>query len=93
MERTMALLVVVHRVRDYAAWRRVYDDFAPQQRGAGVIAESVYRSKDDPNTVLVLHSFRTMAEAEAFVARPDLRDAMQRAGVEGMPRIEVYHQA
>ena len=56
-------------------------------------AESVYRAKDDANNVLVLHSFRTMADAEAFVARSDLRETMQRAGVEGEPRLEFFEEA
>ena len=89
----MALLVILHRVRDYQAWRRVYDDFKPNQTAGGVTAESVYRAKDDPNNVLVLHSFGTMAEAEAFVASPELREAMQRAGVAGAPRIEFFEEA
>ena len=89
----MAMIVVLHRVRDYPAWRRVYDEFAPQQKAGGVTAESVYRAKDDPNSVLVLHRFGTMAEAEAFVAGPELREAMQRAGVEGQPRIEFFEEA
>jgi heme-degrading monooxygenase HmoA len=89
----MAQLVVLHRVRDYQAWRRVYDAFKPQQQAGGVTAESVYRAKDDPNNVLVLHSFRTMAEAEAFVANPELREAMQRGGVEGEPRLEFFDEA
>src|SRR3954462_3536717 len=89
----MAQLVVLHRVRDYQAWRQVYDAFKPQQQASGVTAESVYRAKDDPNNVLVLHSFRTMAEAEAFVANPELRQAMQRGGVEGEPRLEFFEEA
>jgi hypothetical protein len=89
----MALLVILHRVRDYQAWRRVYDEFKPNQTAGGVTEESVYRAKDDANNVLVLHSFRTMADAEAFVARSDLREAMQRAGVEGEPRLEFFEEA
>ena len=89
----MALMVVSHRVRDYVAWRKVYDETAPLQKANGVTAESVYRSKDDPNTVLVLHTFATVAAAEAFVHLKELRDAMQRAGVEGMPRIEIFEEA
>jgi quinol monooxygenase YgiN len=89
----MALLVVLHRVRDYRAWRQVYDEFKPVQKASGVLTESVYQAKDDPNNVLVLHSFDTVAAAEAFMAKPELRDAMQKAGVEGVPRIEVFEDA
>lgn len=89
----MATIVILHRVRDYGAWRQMYDEFEPVQKAGGVIAESVYQAKDDPNNVLVLHSFDTMAAAEAFVAKPELRDAMQKAGVEGAPRIEFFEEA
>jgi hypothetical protein len=32
-------------------------------------------------------------DAEAFLASTELRDAMQQAGVEGKPRIEIYQDA
>ena len=89
----MALLVILHRVRDYAAWRQVYDAFKPQQDAGGVTAASVHRAKDDPNNILVLHSFNTVAEAEAFIGSDELRAAMQGAGVEGHPRLEIYEDA
>jgi hypothetical protein len=86
----VALLTVLHRVRDYAAWRAVYDGAADLQRANGVTAESVHRAAGDPNNVLVLHHFATVAEAQAFVNLPDLKSAMQQAGVEGPPRIEIF---
>jgi quinol monooxygenase YgiN len=89
----MATIVVQHRVSDYDAWRDVYDGFADVQQAGGVIAESVHRSKDDPNVVLVLHRFGSMDEAQAFADDPKLRDAMQRGGVEGAPRVEFYEDA
>ncbi len=89
----MALILVLHPVKDYRARRQVYDDFAPVQKAGGVTAESVYQAKDDPNNLLVTHTVATMAQAEAFVASPELRDAMGRAGVEGTPRIEFYEEA
>ncbi len=66
----MAIGLVRHRVRDYTAWRKVYDDVAPMQKAGGVTEESVYQAKDDPNDVLVLHSFRTIGEAEKFFFEP-----------------------
>lgn len=88
----MATLVVLHRVRDYTAWRQGYDSAESVRKNGGVIADSVYQSKGDPNTVLVLHQFATMAAAEAFVASPELRDAMQQFGVEGAPQIEYFEE-
>ena len=89
----MALTIIRHRVRDYAAWRKVYDEVGPMQKAGGVTEESVYQAKDNPNDVVVLHKFNTMAEAEKFVASPDLKAAMQRAGVEGAPQIQIVEEA
>jgi quinol monooxygenase YgiN len=85
--------VIQHRVKDYEAWRKVYDGFADVQNAGGVTHESVHRAKDDPNNLLVIHGFANVAEAETFLAGSELRDAMQRAGVEGQPRIEIYEDA
>ena len=84
------LTIVRHHVQDYAKWRKTYDAFAPTQRAGGVIEESVYQDKDDPNEVLVLHRFANREKADAFLASAELRDTMKSAGVMGQPRIEQF---
>ena len=86
----MAMSVVLHRVADYAAWRQVYDSVADLQKAGGVTAESVHRMAGDRDNVLVIHEFETVGEAQKFFANPELLAAMQRAGVQGQPRIEFY---
>ena len=85
--------MVQHRVADYDTWRKAYDGFAGAQKEGGVTRQSVYRAKDDPSNLLVMHGFATAADAEAFLASTELRDAMQQAGVEGKPRIQIYQDA
>jgi quinol monooxygenase YgiN len=82
-----------HRVKDYDAWREVYDGFADVQQANGVTDESVHRSKDDGNDLLVIHRFASVDDAEAFFALRELREAMQGGGVEGEPQIEIYEDA
>jgi heme-degrading monooxygenase HmoA len=86
----MAVSVVLHQVADYDAWRKVYDSFADVQKAGGVTRESVHRMAGDPDNVLVLHYFDTVDAAKAFFANPELKDAMQRGGVQGEPRIEFF---
>jgi heme-degrading monooxygenase HmoA len=86
----MALCLVLHRVQDFDAWRRVYDSVAQLQKDGGVGAESVHRMADDPDNVLVVHEFDSLDHARRFFADPQLRDAMQRGGVIGEPRIEFF---
>ena len=83
----MARLFVRHRVADYTAWREVYDGFDKERRGLGVTGQAVYQSVSDPNDVTAWHDFSTQEAAEAFASSPQLRDAMQHAGVQGAPEV------
>jgi hypothetical protein len=80
-------MYVRHDVADYAAWRKVYDAFDAERRGMGVTAHAVYQSIDNPNDVTVLHDFETGEAAKAFASSPNLKNAMQNAGVKGPPQI------
>ena len=78
--RTVTL--VHHRVRDFDAWKQVYDSVRDVQRDGGVRYQRVIRSADDPSMVVVVHEFESGDAAKAFFDNPALRDAMQRAGVD-----------
>jgi hypothetical protein len=83
----MATLFVRHTVADYAAWRRIFDDFAPQQDAMGVTDKAVYRAVGDPNDITVTHDFATLEEAPAFAGSEELKAAMHDAGVTSAPTI------
>jgi hypothetical protein len=48
------------------------------------------RLPDDGNELFVTHDFPTAEQAGSFAHDPGLREAMGRAGVEGVPRIEIF---
>jgi hypothetical protein len=90
----MVTAFVQHRVKDYDAWRRVYDSVADMQKTGGVVAESVYRAEGDPNIVMVSHQFSSISAAHDFFDSQALGDAMRRAGVEeGTVRVEFFEDA
>jgi hypothetical protein len=80
-------MYVRHEVTDYAAWRKAYDAFDPTRRKLGVSGQAVYQSVDNPNDVTVTHDFKTADKAKAFASSPDLKTAMEKAGVKGTPQI------
>jgi heme-degrading monooxygenase HmoA len=84
----MSLLVVHHRVRDFDAWKPVFDEHEGSRREHGALHHWVYRTVDDPNDVVVAVEFRSENDARGFVGDPSLREAMERAGVEGEPQIQ-----
>jgi hypothetical protein len=85
-----ATLAIRHHVRDYSAWRKVYDEAEPLRAQHGCTAQRVLRLPDDGNELFVTHDFPTDAQAVSFAHDPGLREAMDRAGVEGAPRIEIF---
>jgi hypothetical protein len=88
-----AILVIRHHVRDYAAWRKVYDDAEPLRAQYSCTANRVMRLPDDGNELFVTHDFPTVQQADSFAHDPALREAMGRAGVEGAPQIEIFTDA
>jgi quinol monooxygenase YgiN len=85
-----ATLTVRHNVRDYAAWRKVYDDLEPLRAQHGCTAHRVMRLPDDGNDLFLTHEFPTAEQAASFAHDPALRTAMEAAGVEGAPQIEIF---
>ena len=83
----MATLFVRHTVADYAAWRRIFDAFAPTQEALGVTDKAVYQAADNANDVTVTHEFATLEAARAFAGSPELKAAMHDAGVTSAPTI------
>ena len=57
-----------HKVNDFKAWKKVYDGRVPAAKEEGLIAESVHRDPDDPNTVIVYHQFGDLSTTQEFVA-------------------------
>ena len=85
----MGAMIVRHSVRDYGAWRPVYDGHEAARTAAGLANGRFYRSAEDPNDILLLFDTADRRKAEEFGRSDDLREAMQRAGVVGQP--EVHH--
>ena len=79
---TSTVAVIRHRVADFDTWKQVYDDFGPVQAENGVRAHEVLRSVDNPNDVIVTHTFDSREAARAFFGMTELKDAMSEAGVD-----------
>jgi hypothetical protein len=85
-----ATLVVRHKVNDYAAWRKVYDELEPLRVQHGCTDKRVWQLAGNPNDVFITHDFPSAEEAAKFAGDPDLQAGMARAGVAGPPQIEIF---
>ena len=80
----MTTLLVQHRVQDYDGWKRAFDGHAENRKSHGALGHRVVR---DGGAVTALIDFPDRHSAEDFVNDPALREAMDRAGVQGAPAI------
>jgi quinol monooxygenase YgiN len=88
----MAHLLVRHHVADFAEWKKGFDAHAATRQAAGSKGATLYRDEDDPNMVSVLFAWDSLANAHAFAGSPDLRESMEKAGVQGAPEIHFVEE-
>jgi hypothetical protein len=81
----MGTLIISHRVKDYSTWRPVFDRHTKAQKSAGLTNPRVFRSSDDKNEVVILFDTDDTKKAKDFVASPDLKETMAKAGVTDSP--------
>ncbi len=87
-------VMITHKVKDFAAWQKVYDAEGTATRATyGLIDVALARNVEDSNLVQVVFDIKDMAKAKARINDPALKKLMTDGGVEGAPRIEFYNQA
>jgi quinol monooxygenase YgiN len=79
--------MVQHKVRDFDAWKSVFDEHGDVRRQHGAVGHEVYRGIDDSNEITVVNHFPSVEQAKAFGADPSLKEAMEHGGVISEPRI------
>jgi hypothetical protein len=89
----MGVLIIHHKVKDFATWKPVYDGHGAIRKKVGLTKDHVFRGVADPNMVTIVMEFSDLAKAEAFSASDDLKNAMQAAGVVGKPEILLMNRA
>ena len=89
----MALVIIRHKVRDFAAWKKVFDSHASAQSASALSNPRLFRSADDRSEVVILFDAADTDKAKQFAASSDLRSAMASAGVIDKPDIHILDAA
>ena len=84
------VMVVTHKVKDYAKWQASYDAHDSMKMASGVHNYVIGRTVQDSNTIVVATMVDDMTKAKAFATSKGLKDAMQKSGVVGAPMIKFY---
>ena len=89
----MAKAIVQHKVADYDAWLVVFNEHEAVRRQHGATGHSVTREASDPNSIVIVNDFATLAGAQAFAQDPSLPEAMAKGGVLGHPVVFLVDEA
>ena len=89
----MASMLAQHHVKDFPAWKKVYDSEADFRHSSGELSDQVFHDASDPNKVTLLFKWDSLANAQKFSQSAELKAAMERAGVDGMPVITFLTEA
>ncbi len=89
----MTHILVNHKVQDYAKWKVVFDNFANVRRSSGEKSFRILHPVDDSNDLTLLFEWDSMKNAKTFMASPELKGAMQQAGVVEEPKVQFLDEA
>jgi heme-degrading monooxygenase HmoA len=89
----MASMLIQHQVKDFAAWKKVFDSSKDLRTSNGELSSQVYHDASDPNKVTVINQWDSLAKAQKFAHSPELKEAMEKAGVVGAPVVSFLNEA
>ena len=88
-----AYTIATHPVKDFDAWKSVFDQFEPMRKEAGERSAVVLRHADDSNMVTVINTWDTIETAQAFFSREELKSGIGDAGVTAPPTFVFANEA
>jgi Protein of unknown function (DUF3764) len=84
-------LIMTHKVKDWDAWKKEFDSHKQERIDAGLVDRALAHAIDDNHQVEIVFAVTDMTKAKAFLQSKDLKDKMEKAGVEGKPTSFFYN--
>ena len=81
------------KVKDFQVWKKVYDEAVDLRTSFGGGADQVFQDASDPNTYVAIINWDTQENAQKYAQSPELKAAMETAGVVGPPTVYFLNEA
>ena len=88
----MVTTILTHEVKDFSSWKKGFDDDGANRSKMGVKVVGVYQSVEKPTMITVITEVPSVEAIKGFLANPDLKAAMEKAGVIGMPEVKILNK-
>jgi len=89
----MASMLIQHKVEDFVSWKKVFDSSIDLRTSKGEVSAQIFRDVSDPNMLTVINKWNSLENAQKFAHSPELKAAMEKAGVVGQPAISFVNEA
>jgi quinol monooxygenase YgiN len=89
----MTSMIVTHKVKDYSIFKKTFDSVIDLRKSNGELSDRIYRDASDPNEITLIFKWNSLANAQKYAHSPELKAAMDKAGVVGLPEIHFLTEA
>jgi hypothetical protein len=83
-------VMVNHKVKDWDAWKKEFDDHKQARIDAGITDRAVGYEVGNNKMVIIVAVVNDLKKAKDFFNSKELKDKMDKAGIEGPPTIFFY---
>jgi antibiotic biosynthesis monooxygenase (ABM) superfamily enzyme len=81
------------KVKDFQAWKKVFDEAADLRASFGGGADQVFQDASDPNTFIAIIKWDTLENAQKWTQSSELKTTMEKSGVVGPPTVYFMNEA
>lgn len=89
---TMAQILLHENIRDFAQWKRVFDERSATRGESGSRGYRMYRNSSNPDELFIIMDWESNESAREYANSPGLKAAIERAGVTTEPGIYVLEE-
>ena len=84
-------LLMMEKVKDWDTWKKEFDNNKQLRTDGGLMDRLIGHDVNDNHQIAIIFAVTDMAKAKAFLQSPELKDKMEKAGVEGKPNPFFYN--
>ena len=77
----MKYVLIIHEVRDYTIWYKIFQEAAEMRKAAGEISYQVLQYEHDPQRIVHFSRWHSLEKARHFFQSPALILIREQAGV------------
>jgi heme-degrading monooxygenase HmoA len=84
----MTNVLVRYQVANYYAWRAVFDAALESRHRHGEVSCRIFHAAGDADDLILFFEWDSLERARAYFASEEMKAQLEKAGVEGPPRVE-----